>query len=282
MRRIVAVIVAALVGLGLAVTPAAAAPSMSTRTVRHVHVHGYSVTLDCSGTGGPTVILFSGFGDKHTVWQDIQTHLAQHRRVCSYDRLGEGTSSKPRATQTLASNAHLLHAVLSKAHVRGRLVLVGHSIGGDIAAVYARTYPRASAGLVTLDATPPGYLNFVQKLIPAGAGGIDEALRQEAVTTLSGHNKERLKLGRTTWAPLRSLRHTPLAVVEHGKDIFAPAGKYAAPLQRHWARGQRRLAKLSWRSQLIIATRSGHYVFVDQPRLALDVINAVVAQSGRH
>jgi pimeloyl-ACP methyl ester carboxylesterase len=242
--------------------------------VRHIHVHGYSVTVDCSGTGGPTIILFSGFGDKHTVWQHIQTHLARHRRVCSYDRLGEGTSSKPRTTQTLASNVHLLRAVLTKAHVGGRLVLVGHSLGGDIAAVYARTYPRATAGLVTLDATPPGYLNFVRKLIPAAAGGIAEALRQEAVTTLSGHNKEWLKLARPTWAAAHTLRHTPLAVVEHGKDIFTPAGKYAAPLQRHWASGQRALAKLSWRNQLIIATRSGHYIFLDQPRLALDVINA--------
>lgn len=88
-------------------------------------------------------------------------------------------------------------------------------------------------------------------------------------------------MARTTWAPEHSLRHTPLAVVEHGKNIFAPAGKYAGPLQRHWARGQRHLAKLSSRSQVIIAIRSGHYIFVDQPRLALDVINAVVAQSRR-
>jgi pimeloyl-ACP methyl ester carboxylesterase len=272
-------IVAALMGLGVTVVPAAAAPSVT--TVRHVHVHGYSITLDCTGSGGPTIILFSGFGGPHTVWHGIQQHLARHTRVCSYDRLGVGSSSKSRRTQTLASNARLLHGVLRKAGVGGRLVLVGHSIGGSMAVTYARAYPLATAGLVTFDATPPGLLNFAHKLIPANAGGLAKALRHFAGSVLSGHNIERLRVVRTTWAPPHSLRHTPLAVVEHGKNIYAPTGKYAAPLQRRWSDGQRHLAKLSSRSQLIIATRSGHDIPEDQPRLTLDVINAVVGQSRR-
>jgi pimeloyl-ACP methyl ester carboxylesterase len=279
MRRMGAALAAVLIGVGTAAGAAHAAPAAATSGVRHVQVRGHSVALDCTGRGGPTIILFAGFGDNHTVWRSIQQHLARHTRVCSYDRLGEGTSSQPHRTQTLASNVRLLHAVLGKARVAGPYVLVGHSIGGDVATAYARIHPRATAGLVTFDATPPGYLNFVRKLIPAGAGGIDQALRQEAVGILSGHNPERLKVVRATWAPPRALRHTPVAIVEHGKNIFAAAGKYGAPLQRHWSRGQRQLAKFSWRSQLIVATRSGHYIYLDQPRLALDVINAVVAES---
>jgi pimeloyl-ACP methyl ester carboxylesterase len=157
--------------------------------------------------------------------------------------------------------------------------LVGHSIGGDIATVYARRYPRASAGLVTLDATPPGYLTFTKHLIPRTATGVLQALRQEAVTITSGKNVERLKVVGAGWAPPGSLRHMPVAVVEHGKNIFAGLGKYTAPLQRGWSRGQRHLSRVSSRSELIIATRSGHYIYVDQPRLALDVINTIIAES---
>jgi pimeloyl-ACP methyl ester carboxylesterase len=279
MRRALVVVATLVVVLaGVVAFPGSAAAAPTART-RQVHVHGSSVTVDCAGTGSPTVVLFAGFGDSHTIWDGIQRRLARHTRVCSYDRLGEGTSSAPRSTQTLGSNARLLHRVLAKLHIRGPLVLVGHSIGGDIATKYARSYPRSVSGLVTLDATPPGYLPFVLRLIPDGAQGIAAALRQEAVSIVSGDNQERLRVPHSAWARPRSLGHLPLAVVEHGQDIFAVAGSYGPPLQQHWADGQLALAKMSRRSAVIIATRSGHYIYQDQPRLTLDVINAVVAES---
>jgi pimeloyl-ACP methyl ester carboxylesterase len=199
--------------------------------------------------------------------------------VCSYDRLGEGTSSAPRGVQTLGTNARLLHDVLTEVHVRGPLVLAGHSIGGDIAVQYARTFPAEVSGVVLFDATPVGYLRYVVQLIPSDAQGVAKALRREAVRILSGNNQERLQVADTGWAPAGALGHRPLAVVEHGLDIFAPAGKYAVRLQDRWAQGQLDFATLSTRSQVIIATRSGHYIYLDQSRLALDVINAVIAES---
>jgi pimeloyl-ACP methyl ester carboxylesterase len=167
----------------------------------------------------------------------------------------------------------------AKLHVRGPLVLVGHSIGGDIAATYARTYRKTTAGLVLFDATPVGYLQFVLRLIPPTATGLAKALREEAVSITSGNNQEKLMVTAANWAPSGALGHIPAAVAEHGLDIFAGAAKYARRLQDRWASGEFHLAGLSSRSQLIIATRSGHYIYLDQPQLALDVINAVIAES---
>lgn len=271
---------AAVVALAMGSLPAwATATKAPAAQSAQVHAGGYKVTVDCTGAGNPTVILFAGFGDPHTIWSHIQSSLARHNRVCSYDRLGEGTSSKPRGTQTLASNARLLHAVLAKLHMHGPFVLVGHSIGGDIAANYARTFPKTVSGLVTLDATPVGYLQFVLHLIPPTATGLAKALREEAVSITSGINQERLKVTAANWAPSGALGHLPVDVVEHGVDIFAGTGKYARRLQDRWATGEFNLAGLSSRSQLIIATRSGHYIYLNQPQLALDVINAVIGES---
>jgi pimeloyl-ACP methyl ester carboxylesterase len=263
---------------------AAGAPQAATAAMpaqaEQVHVDGVSVTVDCTGAGAPTVILFAGFGDSHTVWADIQDSLSTHTRVCSYDRLGEGSSSAPpRNIQTLASNARLLHDVLDTLQVGGPLVLVGHSAGGDIAANYARTYPASTAGVVLFDATPVGYLQYVLSLIPGNADGLPQALREEAISVVSGRNQERLKVTGNGWAPPGSLGHIPLAVVEHGVDIFAAAGKYDQPLQDRWAQGQLDFAKLSSASQVIVAPTSGHYIYLDQPQLALDVIDGVIAES---
>jgi len=281
MRRAFYVAAVTVMALATGAAPAiATATTASPAPATEVHIGGSRVTVDCTGTGGPTVILFSGFGDPHTIWAHIQRSLSRHHRVCSYDRLGEGTSSQPRRTQTLASNARLLHRVLAKVHVHGPLVLVGHSIGGDIATVYARTYPKTTAGLVLFDATPVRYLQFVLRLIPPTAKGLAKALREEAVAITSGKNQERLKVAGTNWAPSGALGHIPVDVAEHGLNIFAGTGKYARRLQARWASGQSHLSGLSTRSQLIIATRSGHYIYLNQPQLALDVINAVIAESG--
>jgi pimeloyl-ACP methyl ester carboxylesterase len=55
-------------------------------------------------------------------------------------------------------NQHVreLHALLAGARVGGPYVLVGHSYGGRIARVYAKTYPRDVAGMVLID---PGRLD---------------------------------------------------------------------------------------------------------------------------
>lgn len=278
MRRALVVMASVCLAIGVVATSAEASAT-PTHQVRQVRVGSDSVTVDCTGTGTPTVLLFAGFGDSHTVWAPLQERLARHARACAYDRLGEGTSSPPRHTQTLANNARLLHRVLHRLRIRGPLVLAGHSIGGDIAAYYARTHRRSVAGVVMFDATPAGYLQYVLRLIPSSAQGLPAALREEAVSITSGQNQEKLRVANTAWAPPGALGHRPLAVVEHGQDIFAQAGQYARPLQRHWAAGQRQFATMSKRSQLIVATRSGHYIYLDQPRLALDVIRAVIAQS---
>ncbi|MGH3499310.1 MAG: alpha/beta fold hydrolase [Nocardioidaceae bacterium] len=285
MMRIVSSLAGAFVAAAIAVIPSstvAAPPPQSVKT-GHVRVDEYSLSVDCAGGhhGRPTVILLSGFGDAHSIWQHIQPRLAHRTHVCSYDRPGEGASSSPHGTQTLASNARLLHDLLTRLHVHRRVVLVGHSIGGDIAVKFARSYPDQTAGVVVLDATPPGYLQFVLDLIPPSATGLPGALRQEAVSITTGENKEQLKVAGSQWAPTGSLGDTPVDVVQHGQDIFAPTGQYDEPLRTHWEDGQLALAGLSDRSQLITATRSGHYMFVDQPQLALDVINAVVNAASR-
>jgi pimeloyl-ACP methyl ester carboxylesterase len=53
----------------------------------------------------------------------------------------------------MRQDAYELHALLAAARVKGPYVLVGHSIGGLIARVYAEQYPAEVAGLVLLDPT---------------------------------------------------------------------------------------------------------------------------------
>jgi pimeloyl-ACP methyl ester carboxylesterase len=134
-------------------------PAAALSATRSVRVDGYSVTAKCTGraTGStPTIVLLAGEDDPLSRFSRIQSKLSSLTRVCSYDRLGEGTSSRPRTDQTLADSAAVLHKLLARLHVASHgVVLVGHSLGGLIGARYASLYHSQVKALVLLDASPP-------------------------------------------------------------------------------------------------------------------------------
>ena len=86
--------------------------------------------------------------------------IARLTRVCTYDRpntvlqTGEPGHSDPvPQPRTAADTVADLHALTRAAELRGPYVLVGHSLGGLFARLYASTYPRRVAGIVEIDAT---------------------------------------------------------------------------------------------------------------------------------
>jgi pimeloyl-ACP methyl ester carboxylesterase len=118
-------------------------------------VGGYRLHLACTGSGSPTVVLQSGLGGTSASWARIAPAVAGTTRVCAYDRAGQGWSEDAPHEQDGNAAAADLHALLDRAGENGPYVLVGHSIGGDHAMVYAARHPEQVAGMVLLDATDP-------------------------------------------------------------------------------------------------------------------------------
>jgi pimeloyl-ACP methyl ester carboxylesterase len=120
---------------------------------RLVDVGGYRLHLDCKGRGGPAVVLLAGGGDFSFDWGLVQPAVSRFARVCSYDRAGLAWSDLGPVPRTMRQEAHELRVLLERANVRGPYVLVGHSLGGLIARVFAESYAGDVAGLVLVDAT---------------------------------------------------------------------------------------------------------------------------------
>ena len=118
-----------------------------------VNVGGYRLHLNCTGKSGPTVVLIAGAGDFSFDWGLVQPDVARFTRVCSYDRGGIAWSDPGPTPRTMKQDAYELHTLLKAARIKAPYVLVGHSIGGLIARIYAERYPNEVAGMVLVDST---------------------------------------------------------------------------------------------------------------------------------
>lgn len=260
-------------------TRTAAAPISGTTKI---DVAGRSVNVSCSGDpekGEPVVVLMAGAGDGLDKLAAFQKTLSKHNRVCSYDRLGEGASDKPDGPQSFSSTGKILTGVLDRVAGDGPVVLAGHSLGGLIAARYAPDHQDRVKGVVLMDATPSTMLHDISTAIPESATGPAAELRAQNLAVFKGENPEKLVVAD---GKVRSAGDIPVEVVQHGTPYLAAVPTYGPRLERAWAAGQRKWLALSSDSTLSTAAESGHYIYVDQPDVAVKAIERVTARAARH
>jgi pimeloyl-ACP methyl ester carboxylesterase len=113
---------------------------------RHIH-------LFCMGTGQPVAIVAPGWHIPALGWNRIQPSMAKQTKVCIYDRAGYSFSDPGPMPRDTAAEVKDLHDALDASGIKGPYILVGHSLGGFDARLFAYTYPKETAGLLLLD--PP-------------------------------------------------------------------------------------------------------------------------------
>ncbi|MFD1934520.1 alpha/beta fold hydrolase [Nonomuraea mangrovi] len=246
-----------------------------------IDVAGRSVNVSCSGApekGRPVIILMHGAGDGLDKPAAVQKTLSRQNRVCSYDRLGAGASDQPDGPQSFSSTGKILTGVLDRVAGDGPVILAGHSLGGLIAARYAPDHQDRVKGLVLMDATPPTMAGDISKSIPESAKGPAAEVRAQNLAIFQGDNPEKLVI---TDGKVRSAGNIPVEVIQHGKPYLAAVPEYGPRLEQAWSAGQRKWLALSRGSKLSTATNSGHYIYVDQPDVAVQAIERVTARAAR-
>lgn len=139
-----------------------------------VDIGGRRINLVCSGSGGPTVVLMAGSSSWSFVWYLTQPEIANRARVCAFDRAAFGFSDPAPQPPVMSDVVNDLHAALTAAQIPAPYVLVGHSLGGLEARLFAERWPRETAGMVLLDTSPAAEL-----LIEVNLPGFDEGVAFE-------------------------------------------------------------------------------------------------------
>ena len=119
------------------------------------YISGKKMFLHVEGSGSPTVVFVSALGEDHTNWKDVQEAVSGFATTMSYDRSGLGISEyNPAAKKDAASMAQELHNLVLDQKIKTPFVLVSHSLGCDVARVYAAKYPQQVSGMVYVDPPP--------------------------------------------------------------------------------------------------------------------------------
>src|SRR5579864_6179263 len=132
-------------------SPSTPADIFYARPGQLVHAGGFRLNLYCMGSGSPTVVFDSGWGDWAPAWSKVQPEIAKWTRACSYDRAGAGFSDPGPLPRTSVHIAGELRTALHNAGIKGPYILVGHAFGGDNVRTFAARYMPEVAGMVMVD-----------------------------------------------------------------------------------------------------------------------------------
>jgi len=109
------------------------------------------LNLFCLGTGSPAVLFEAGLGSTTTTWRHVQGQVATFTRACSYDRAGFGFSDPATRPGDATNVVDDLQRLITVAPIATPIVLVGHSVGGLFATLFAATHKDEVAGMVLID-----------------------------------------------------------------------------------------------------------------------------------
>jgi pimeloyl-ACP methyl ester carboxylesterase len=108
-----------------------------------------------TGRGDTTLVFLHGYGESLLSWRVLIERFTRHYRVLAVDLPGFGQSRSPGFDYSYPAYAAWLDSVLAR-ETHGPLVMVGHSMGGELAAGYAIAHPERVVAAVLI--------------APAGAG----------------------------------------------------------------------------------------------------------------
>lgn len=138
-----------LVVLTLIALPAqASTPSVWPQTA--VSQDGVPIAYEQYGAGEPTLVFVHGWSCDSRYWRAQIDHFAKKYRVVVLDLAGHGHSGLTRNRYTMQAFGQDVRAVVEA--VGGKtVILVGHSMGGQVIAEAARLMPDRVIGLIGVD-----------------------------------------------------------------------------------------------------------------------------------
>jgi len=257
-----------------AASPVAVQPAAAAIEELRVDVGGASVRALCTGGDAREVVLLHDEHSSADAWLPVLESLDGRAGACAYDRIGSGESGPPpqeRGWYEFVDELRRIHLALG---FTPRYVVAGHGVGGLYGRMYVLDRPNDLSGLVLVD---PAHEDLPQR-VRAGMPRDEWSAWMEARGRANEDGVVETRLAdRARGSRLPQIRVTVLtaAVRADGDGWDARfVGEASRTVHADIVRGLRM-------GRHIPASRSGHDVLRDQPRLVADEIFRVARATRR-
>lgn len=237
-------------------------------------LNGMTTQYSLCGENGPVVILFNGFRMPMSSWEKLYPGIQKNGRIFAYNRPGVEKTSKATCPQTGEEIIRSLEDILQALNLSPPYILVGHSLGGLFANLYARAKPEKVRAVVLVDASHPDEIKSQEFKPPWLLRVINDTLKKIE----SRFDPYRYSEDEGVFDTLRQIEAAgsfpaiPLAVITGGKKMpFVPAASFSLHLKY-----QSELTALSPNSVHIMADKSGHFPQITEPELVLHALKVIV------
>lgn len=274
------------------VKPAAppAAPVWRARALRAGDLTLAAFEAGSARPDAPAVLLLHGLGHwSEGAWGGLVPHLDPAARYVAVDLPGFGASEKPEAAYDLPFFRRALDAAAAALELE-RYALVGHSLGGFLAADHAGRHPARVSRLALI--APPAFARTPRHLVYALAAGparwlfarppsralVVRILRRAVADPAALDPAFVERVFALTQEPgvrraLAGVYAAALHAYTHARPLQAGFARYAGPVFCAWgARDRyipvsalRAVKRVYPRAQTLVLQNSGHLATVEEP-----------------
>ena len=244
-----------------------------------IDVDGHKIAFHVTPGHEPTIVLDAGGGLDSSYWDTLVPELAKRTgsKIITYDRAGMGNSDDVSGDWNVHAATRDLAVGLEKLHATRHVILVSHSLAGEIATYLVGQHPEWFIGGVLVDANVPDvFTNEAIARMQVIYAPILAEIRASAPTkpgrqllALSGSFVE---TSRTFHAATWPASVPAIVIVSEKTPFEEPADA------QWWRDAHAQFAKRAPNRRLVTAAGSSHDVAHDRPDVILSAIADVAAK----
>jgi pimeloyl-ACP methyl ester carboxylesterase len=265
---------------GLRVADAGPAASASTQMIERA---GHKIAFHVTPGDSPIIVLDAGGGLDSSYWASLVANLSAKTgsEIISYDRPGFGASDEVKGPWSLRSATDDLAFGLQKLGATHGVILVAHSLAGEIAICLAHQHPKWILGAILVDANVPEF--FTDQQIARQEAIFAPVIAKMKDAPSTQETRQLLAVAESFSETARSFHRMSWPDTIPADVIVSEKTPFDDPVDADaWRAAHAKFAARANGRKLIIADKSSHDVAHDRPDVIETAISDMIDRVRQH
>ena len=179
---------------------------------------GLDLVCEVRGQGDTALVFLHGWCGDREYWKHQAEAFAADYRVVTLDQAGHGESGKDRKAWTATSLAGDVEAVVKDLGLK-RVILVGHSMGGQVGLLAAKRMPGTVVAVIGVDTLQNAEFKFPEDVRKQFMEAFEKDFKGTMRVGLGGLMHEKTAADVKTWLLTRAEAQDPKMAIGLMRDL---------------------------------------------------------------